>query len=76
MIKEFKVARAGDLCEGHMREVVVGETRILLFRRGGRIHALEGKCPHRGGPLAEGALSSVRANLGPTRCRVLSCAVV
>ncbi len=39
-------------------EVEVDGRSCALFRVNGRVHALEGHCPHAGGPLAEGSLSA------------------
>jgi len=57
---EAKVARIHDLQDGEMREVVVGETKVLLVRLKGKFFAIGGECTHYGGPLAEGALSGHR----------------
>ena len=51
---EAKVARIHDLQDGEMREVVVGETKVLLVRLKGKFYAIGGECTHYGGPLAEG----------------------
>lgn len=39
-----------------MLDVEIGETRIAVCNVGGALHAIDGVCPHRGGPLAQGAL--------------------
>jgi NADPH-dependent 2,4-dienoyl-CoA reductase/sulfur reductase-like enzyme/nitrite reductase/ring-hydroxylating ferredoxin subunit len=57
---EAKVAQVQDLQDREMREVVVGETKILLVRLQGKFYAIGGECTHYGGPLAEGALSGHR----------------
>ena len=57
---EAKVAQVQDLQDGEMREVVVGETKVLLVRLQGKFYAIGGECTHYGGPLAEGALSGHR----------------
>ena len=57
---EAKVAQVRDLQDGEMREVVVGETKVLLVRLKGKFYAIGGECTHYGGPLAEGALSGHR----------------
>lgn len=36
--------------------VDIGDRTIALCNVGGGFHALEGTCPHAGGPLGEGAL--------------------
>ena len=59
---EAKVAQVQDLQDGEMREVVVGETKVLLVRLKGKFYAIGGECTHYGGPLAEGALSGHRVS--------------
>jgi nitrite reductase (NADH) small subunit len=40
---------------GEGREFSIGDKEIAVFRtREGRVHALDAKCPHRDGPLADG----------------------
>jgi nitrite reductase (NADH) small subunit len=42
---------------GEGREFVVEEEEIVVFRtRAGQVYALQAKCPHRKGPLADGLL--------------------
>jgi nitrite reductase/ring-hydroxylating ferredoxin subunit len=53
----IKIAEIGDVPEGSGK-VVTTEGRVLaLFNVGGRFHAVDNTCPHRGGPLGEGDLS-------------------
>jgi nitrite reductase (NADH) small subunit len=42
--------------EGQAREFSVGEHVVCVARVGGKPLALNNVCPHRGGPLAEGAI--------------------
>jgi nitrite reductase (NADH) small subunit len=47
-----------DLPEGIGRAFRVGDTSIAVFRtRTGKVFAVDGVCPHRGGPLADGMLA-------------------
>ena len=39
-----------------MLEVLHGERRIVVCNVAGKLHAMDGVCPHRQGPLAQGAL--------------------
>ncbi|HEX4949824.1 MAG TPA: Rieske 2Fe-2S domain-containing protein [Blastocatellia bacterium] len=40
---------------GEGRDFLLGDEEITVFRlRNGQVHALEAKCPHRNGPLADG----------------------
>lgn len=43
-----------DLPEDKPRRVMVSGTNVMLYRHGGRIHALANRCTHRGGPLHKG----------------------
>ena len=46
-----------DACPpGRSLEVVVGDRVIALFNVDGQFFALDGVCPHQGGPLGEGEL--------------------
>lgn len=47
---------AGDLLEGAIRCVEIEGRRIALYHTGDGIFATDERCPHRGGPLAEGEL--------------------
>jgi len=50
-----EVGRLSDIPVRGSRRVVRGETVIALFRtKAGEVHALEDRCPHKGGPLSEG----------------------
>ena len=49
-----RVARLADLPEGSGYRVEVEGREVALFRRGDRVFALEGICPHRGALLAFG----------------------
>jgi nitrite reductase/ring-hydroxylating ferredoxin subunit len=51
------VAREGEIAPSQGRQVTVGDRWIALFNVAGRYHAIDALCLHRGGPLADGALS-------------------
>jgi apoptosis-inducing factor 3 len=57
---EQPIARVDDLTDGEMRQVQVGDTRVLLVRLHGEYHALGAECPHYGAPLGEGTLCNGR----------------
>ena len=42
--------------EGASAEIVVAGNIVALFNVDGELHALDGICPHQGGPLGQGAL--------------------
>jgi NADPH-dependent 2,4-dienoyl-CoA reductase/sulfur reductase-like enzyme/nitrite reductase/ring-hydroxylating ferredoxin subunit len=58
--QEHDVAGSADLPDGTMEAVTAGETTVLLARIQGTVHAVGGRCPHAGGPLAEGVLCGER----------------
>jgi nitrite reductase (NADH) small subunit len=46
-----------DIATGLGRAFEVAGRSIAVFRgRDGRVYAVDGKCPHKGGPLADGML--------------------
>ena len=51
-----KVARAGEIETNHSKLVEVQGRKIALFNVGGKFHAVDNACTHRGGPLSEGKL--------------------
>jgi nitrite reductase (NADH) small subunit len=51
-----QLARVSDLPVGTSKECVAGERMIALFNVNGRFYALDGVCPHQGGPLGRGLL--------------------
>ena len=55
-----KVARLADLPPDSTREVMVGERVFALCNTGGRLSALDGLCPHHGGPLGQGNVEDGR----------------
>lgn len=47
-----------DLPVGLGRAFAVGDKPIAVFRsRAGKVFAVEGTCPHKGGPLADGMIA-------------------
>jgi nitrite reductase/ring-hydroxylating ferredoxin subunit/uncharacterized membrane protein len=48
------VLDAAELEEGRPRVVRAGDTEVMLYQDGGRLHALWASCTHECGPLAEG----------------------
>jgi len=52
-----KVASVSDLHEGALIEVMIGNEPYAVCNASGELHAMQGVCPHRGGPLGQGALN-------------------
>lgn len=52
----LKVAKLSEVPEESVREVMVGGQPYAICRTGGALYALDGVCPHRGGPLGEGQI--------------------
>jgi nitrite reductase (NADH) small subunit len=51
-----RVAGVADVPPGEGSEFVAGDRIIALFNVEGHFYALDGICPHQGGPLGKGAL--------------------
>lgn len=51
-----EVAHLMDLPPGSMKSIDLDGRPLALFHTASGIHATDGRCPHRGGPLAEGDL--------------------
>lgn len=56
MGEAIKVATLSDLPPGTCRQVDAGGRSVAVFNVGGTMHAIDGTCTHRGGPLGEGEL--------------------
>ena len=56
MSRLVKVATLSELPAGTGRQVQVEGRAVAVFNVGGAIHAINGSCSHRGGPLGEGQL--------------------
>lgn len=52
-----RVAAADDCEVGSAQEFIVADRVVALFRVGDTFYALDGICPHQGGPLGKGRLS-------------------
>jgi len=51
-----RLASLDELKPGTMMDFELGDRVIVLCNVDGQIHAMDGRCPHRGGPLGQGAL--------------------
>lgn len=56
----IRAADWSDLDAGQARTVVAGGREIAVWRHRGRLHALDNRCPHAGGPLALGRVEQGR----------------
>ena len=54
MAKFVAVCKVEDVAEGKGHSVFVAGMPLALFKDGGQIYALLGRCPHAGGPLGRG----------------------
>ncbi|HXG95157.1 MAG TPA: Rieske (2Fe-2S) protein [Blastocatellia bacterium] len=54
MAEYIKAARTSDLQPGQGITVEINGQQVALFNCNGEIVALDGTCPHRGGPIGEG----------------------
>lgn len=58
MGSEVRVGSSGDVPEGAVRPFEAGGRKVVVLRLDGVLHAMDGVCPHRGGPLGEGTLEN------------------
>jgi nitrite reductase (NADH) small subunit len=56
MSKLIRVADVSDVPPGTAKELMAGDQVIALFNADGMFYAMDGICPHAGGPLGEGTL--------------------
>ncbi len=56
VIDWIRVASTADCPPGSAVELVAGDRVIAVFNVEGRYFALDGICPHQGGPLGKGTL--------------------
>ena len=56
----LRIAYSSDIPAREGRAVRVGEREIAIFNLGTRFLAVDNRCPHRGGPLADGIVSGVK----------------
>jgi nitrite reductase/ring-hydroxylating ferredoxin subunit len=56
MPQSIRVAAVSEIPPGTSKEVLAGDQIVALFNVDGTFYALDGICPHAGGPLAEGTL--------------------
>jgi nitrite reductase (NADH) small subunit len=52
-----RIALCGDIPPREGRAVKVGNREIAIFNLGDRFLAVDNRCPHQGGPLADGIVS-------------------
>ncbi|KKK37418.1 nitrite reductase [Mesobacillus campisalis] len=57
-LRKVFIGESADLPEKLGKTVVIGQKEIAIFKlENGSIKAIENRCPHKGGVLAEGILS-------------------
>jgi nitrite reductase (NADH) small subunit len=54
MVQWLAVCRLEEVAEGRGRSLDAAGVRVAVFRQGGDVIALAGRCPHSGGPLGLG----------------------
>ena len=56
MARRIRVAAVSDVPPGTAKEVMADDQVVALFNVDGTFYAMDGVCPHAGGPLGEGTL--------------------
>jgi nitrite reductase/ring-hydroxylating ferredoxin subunit/uncharacterized membrane protein len=59
-----RAAAFQDVPDGRLHSATVGDTPVLLSRKGDEVFAIHGRCSHRGCSLAEGALDGTVVECG------------
>ena len=62
MTTSLKAANVADLPPGAAKQVTLAGVEIALFNVNGKLCAVDNTCPHRGGPLSDGALDGSIVN--------------
>jgi nitrite reductase/ring-hydroxylating ferredoxin subunit len=57
MAEWVEIAKVADCPPGTALEVVAGDRIVAVFNVDGTFSALDGVCPHQGGPLGQGLLN-------------------
>lgn len=57
MAQWIRVAAAADIPPGTIKELLAGDRVVAIANVDGQFHALDGICPHQGGPLGKGRLA-------------------
>lgn len=52
-----RIATVAEIPVGKSREFVAGGRMVAVFNVDGSLYAMDGVCPHAGGPLGEGTLT-------------------
>lgn len=52
-----RIARVDDIPAREGRAVTVGDRELAVFNVDGRFLAVDGRCPHKGGPLHDGIVA-------------------
>jgi nitrite reductase (NADH) small subunit len=56
-MKWIRVTQADNIPVRQGRSVKLGSYELAIFNLGGGFRAVESRCPHRGGPLADGIVA-------------------
>ncbi|WP_166830254.1 Rieske (2Fe-2S) protein [Thalassoroseus pseudoceratinae] len=57
MAERVRIAGVSEIPPGTSREFAVSGRVVAVFNVDGVVHAMDGVCPHAGGPLGEGQLN-------------------
>ena len=61
--RRVKACRFDELADGSVQLVAVAQRQVAICRVGDELFAIQNACPHFGGPLGEGQLSTARKEL-------------
>ena len=69
-LRWVRTARCQDIPLREARSVRFGEQEIAIFNLGDRFLAVDNRCPHKGGPLADGIVSGATVVCPLHACKV------
>ena len=58
MATTVRICGSADVPEGGVRAFEAAGRKIAVYRIGGALFAMDGVCPHRGGPIGEGTVEN------------------
>ena len=58
MATAVQVGGSADVPEGGSRQFEAAGRKVAVFRLSGALYAMDGVCPHRGGPVGEGTVEN------------------
>jgi len=75
-MKRHAVCQLDEIPDGTIKALHIGGRDVLLVRKGKSVYALRDSCPHQGGQLSRGVLTSARVHDKEGKYRLIKCGEV